>query len=91
MVYRSVSAGFRVSSNNQETTRLTCPAWRLHVNEHQSRQILPPALNVVSGDLIYDVRPDIPHADAELTRQYDQTVEFLVGLVTSFSTAIATI
>jgi hypothetical protein len=46
--------------------------------ENQNPQILRPALCVVSGDLIYGVRPDLSNPDAELARQYDQAVEFLV-------------
>lgn len=48
--------------------------------ENQSPCILKPSLCVVSGDLIYGVRPDLSNPDAELTRQYDQAVAFLASL-----------
>jgi hypothetical protein len=42
--------------------------------------IFKPALCIVSGDLIYGVRPSAPAPDKELERQYTQAVEFLIGL-----------
>ena len=48
--------------------------------ENQNPRILRPSLCVVSGDLIYGVRPDLPNPDVELARQYEQAVEFLASL-----------
>lgn len=46
----------------------------------QDPQILKPSICIVSGDLIYGIRPNATNADSELQRQYQQAVEFLVGL-----------
>lgn len=46
----------------------------------QDPQILKPSLCIVSGDLIYGVRGNAADADSELHRQYQQAVEFLIGL-----------
>jgi hypothetical protein len=51
--------------------------------QHYSEQdppILKPSLCIVSGDLIYGVRPNAANADAELERQYRQAVELLISL-----------
>ncbi|QGM46091.1 metallophosphoesterase family protein [Methylocystis heyeri] len=47
-------------------------------NEQSS--VARPTLCVVSGDLVYGVRPNSPDADAELKRQNSQSLEFLVEL-----------
>lgn len=47
---------------------------------NQVPPILTPSLCIVSGDLIYGVSARHPDPDAELERQYDQAVEFLVSL-----------
>ena len=55
----------------------------LRDNHHyadQDPQIPKPSLCIVSGDLIYGVRPDRAGAEDELNRQYQQAVEFLIGL-----------
>jgi hypothetical protein len=50
-----------------------------HYNS-QNPPIARPSVCVVSGDLIYGVKPDLPDPDPELDRQYNQAVEFLIGL-----------
>lgn len=46
----------------------------------QDPLILRPSLCIVSGDLIFGVAPTCKNAAAELKRQFDQTVDFLVEL-----------
>lgn len=46
--------------------------------------ILPPSLCIVTGDMIYGAGPKVENPDAELSRQYEQTKEFLVGLANRF-------
>jgi hypothetical protein len=48
--------------------------------DSQNPPISRPSICVVSGDLIYGVKPDSPDAGRELDRQYDQAVDFLIGL-----------
>src|ERR1019366_6317609 len=51
--------------------------------ERYSDQIPPllrPSICIVSGDLVYGVRPNATGADAELNRQFDQAVDFLIKL-----------
>ena len=50
----------------------------------QDPTIMRPALCIVSGDLVYGVRPDTADADIELRRQYGQAEELLVGLSDRF-------
>lgn len=50
----------------------------------QNPPIMPPALCIVSGDLVYGVRPGITNANGELSRQYAQAEELLVGLADRF-------
>lgn len=50
----------------------------------QSPEIKPPDLCVVSGDLVYGVKLGTPNAATELTRQYTQAEEFLIGLTDRF-------
>ena len=49
----------------------------------QSPQILSPSVCIVSGDLVYGVKPGT-QASAELERQYFQAEEFLVALADKF-------
>lgn len=50
----------------------------------QDPNIIRPTLCIVSGDLVYGVRPNAEDAAKELKRQYDQAEEFLVGLADRF-------
>jgi hypothetical protein len=50
-----------------------------HYHE-QSPPILKPSICVVSGDLVYGVRPDLADPRPELDRQYTQAVTFLINL-----------
>jgi 3',5'-cyclic AMP phosphodiesterase CpdA len=50
----------------------------------QTPKIMRPTLCVVSGDLVYGIRPDSKNADEELKRQYTQAEGFLVGLADRF-------
>ena len=52
--------------------------------DDQEPVILRPTLCIVSGDLVYGVRPNTGDADKELNRQYRQVQEFLVGLADRF-------
>jgi hypothetical protein len=51
---------------------------------HQDPNIMRPALCIVSGDLVYGVRPNADDAAKELKRQYGQAEEFLVGIADRF-------
>jgi len=42
----------------------------------QDPEIIKPSICIVSGDLIYGVRPHLEAAAAELSRQFDQAVDF---------------
>ena len=46
----------------------------------QSPAILKPSLSIVSGDVVYGVKPDTHDAAVELTRQYTQAENFLISL-----------
>jgi hypothetical protein len=46
----------------------------------QSPPLLRPSVCIVSGDLVYGVRPSAAGADAELNRQFDQASDFLTRL-----------
>src|ERR1700676_1615977 len=46
----------------------------------QDPAILPPSICIVSGDLVYGVRPDDGDASEELERQYSQAEDFLIRL-----------
>lgn len=50
----------------------------------QEPVILRPALCIVSGDLVYGVRPNAGDTDKELKRQYGQAKEFFVSLANRF-------
>lgn len=50
----------------------------------QDPKIPKPALCIVSGDLVRGVKPGISDGGAELTRQYAQAEEFLVGMADRF-------
>lgn len=50
----------------------------------QDPRIMQPSLCIVSGDLVHGVKPNFPDADIELTRQYNQVEELLVGLADRF-------
>jgi hypothetical protein len=50
----------------------------------QTPQIIRPSLCIVSGDLIYGVKPGTPDGTKEQNRQYVQAEEFLVGLADRF-------
>ena len=50
----------------------------------QTPQIIRPSLCIVSGDLIYGVKPGTPDGTKEQNRQYAQAEEFLVGLADRF-------
>lgn len=52
--------------------------------DEQTPKIMRPTLCIVSGDLVHGVGPYVADADKELTRQYAQTEEFLVGLADRF-------
>ena len=52
--------------------------------EKQDPKILTPSIAVVSGDLVYGVKPGIPNVYKELERQYAQAEEFLSGLADRF-------
>lgn len=52
--------------------------------DDQSPTIMRPNLCIVSGDLVYGVRPDKADADSELRRQYEQAEEFLIGIADRF-------
>jgi hypothetical protein len=45
----------------------------------QNPPLLEPSICIVSGDLVFGIKPQSPDA-AELDRQFEQVVEFLVGL-----------
>jgi hypothetical protein len=47
---------------------------------NQEPPILQPSICIVSGDLIYGVKPGTKDSDTELERQYQQALEFLTGL-----------
>jgi 3',5'-cyclic AMP phosphodiesterase CpdA len=47
---------------------------------HQTPPLLKPSICIVSGDLIYGVKPTSAAANAELSRQFDQAVDFLAAL-----------
>jgi 3',5'-cyclic AMP phosphodiesterase CpdA len=51
--------------------------------ERQNPPILAPSICVVSGDLVYGVKPGSA-ASAELDRQYSQAEEFLAGIADTF-------
>jgi 3',5'-cyclic AMP phosphodiesterase CpdA len=42
--------------------------------------ITKPVICIVSGDLVYGAKAGSPHFAAELTRQYNQAIELLVGI-----------
>lgn len=46
----------------------------------QNPPILQPSICVVSGDLIYGVKPDLTDPSTELDRQYSQAVDFLIDV-----------
>src|ERR1035441_5497083 len=48
--------------------------------EKQTPTIPRPSLSIVSGDLIFGVKPGVGANAKELKRQYAQAEEFLVGL-----------
>lgn len=48
--------------------------------QQQNPPIQRPAICVVSGDLVYGVKPDLADPRPELERQYDQAVTFLIDL-----------
>jgi len=50
----------------------------------QVPSITRPTICVVSGDLVYGIRPDTKDADIELRRQYEQTEGLLIGLADRF-------
>lgn len=50
----------------------------------QETKITQPSLCIVSGDIVYGVRPGSSNAEAEIARQYVQAEEFLVGLADRF-------
>jgi 3',5'-cyclic AMP phosphodiesterase CpdA len=50
----------------------------------QDPQITRPALCIVSGDLVYGVKPNATDPSAELDRQFSQAEEFLAGLADRF-------
>ncbi len=50
----------------------------------QDPEIIRPTLCIVSGDLVYGVKPNAEGAAQELERQYAQTEQFLVGLADRF-------
>jgi Calcineurin-like phosphoesterase len=52
--------------------------------EEQEPKISRPMLCIVSGDLVYGVKPGVANAETEIKRQYRQAEEFLVGLADRF-------
>lgn len=54
--------------------------WDIERCRQQEPGIPPPALCIVSGDLIFGVSPKHPAPAAELDRQYAQALEFLIAL-----------
>jgi hypothetical protein len=52
--------------------------------EKQTPKIISPSLSIVSGDLIYGVRPGTIDGQNEHKRQYAQAEEFLIGLAERF-------
>jgi hypothetical protein len=52
--------------------------------EKQSPKIPTPSVSIISGDLVYGVKPGAANASAELKRQYEQAEEFLIGLAERF-------
>jgi Calcineurin-like phosphoesterase len=50
----------------------------------QVPEIMRPELSIVSGDLVYGVKPTITDTAKELERQYAQAEEFLIGLSDRF-------
>lgn len=54
-----------------------------HFRENEPKAVMP-ALCVVSGDLVYGVKPGSPNAEDEIKRQYKQAEEFLIGLADRF-------
>ncbi len=50
----------------------------------QDPAIMKPSLCIVSGDLVYGVKPNAGDAATELTRQYSQAEHFLIGLADRF-------
>jgi len=54
--------------------------------QHQLQDpvIMRPTLCIVSGDLVYGVKPNTENATKELERQYAQAEEFLISLAELF-------
>jgi len=52
--------------------------------EEQTPTIARPSVCIVSGDLVYGVKPGATDPSAELKRQYAQAEEFLIGLAERF-------
>src|SRR5690348_14568942 len=52
--------------------------------DKQNPSILTPSIAVVSGDLVYGVKPGVSNAYKELERQCIQAQEFLSGLADRF-------
>jgi hypothetical protein len=50
----------------------------------QDPAILLPSICIVSGDLVFGVRPDVVGASEELERQYAQAEDFLIRLTDTF-------
>jgi len=50
----------------------------------QDPSIMKPSLCILSGDLVYGVKPNAGDATTELTRQYTQAEQFLIGLADRF-------
>jgi hypothetical protein len=50
----------------------------------QTPPIIKPSLCVVSGDIVYGIKPNTPNAAVEIKRQYKQAEEFLVGVADRF-------
>jgi hypothetical protein len=80
-----------VSDLHRDLTDEIGNPWLLESLERDFRQyqsndpeILKPTLGIVSGDLIYGVKPNAANAAEEMERQYNQAEEFLVGLADRF-------
>jgi hypothetical protein len=80
-----------ISDLHRDRSNEISNAWLLHslTNDisrfdQQETTIIKPSLCIVSGDIVYGVKPGTANAEAEITRQYKQAEEFLAELVDLF-------